>query len=177
MYKMRKILALLVLFVLVSPVAFAQSDWMKSGSEKSKISFNLPEKPIVQSKELNGIKIEIFSYKDAATVFGVVASDFSGVGLDFTYSDPTEYYQEMKEGSLVTGNTILISENSVAYQKMLGKEIVYTQLVGKHEYTYYKRFFFREKFIYQIAIGGPSRMKQFLIDKKNLFFNTVEFTD
>jgi hypothetical protein len=177
MYKMRKIFALLVLLILVSPAVSAQGDWVKSGSGKSKISFELPENPIVQNKELNGIKIEVFSYKDAATVFGVVASDFSGVGLDFSYSDPTEYYQEMKEGSLVTGNAILISESSVAYQRMLGKEIVYTQLVGKHEYTYYKRFFFRGKFIYQIAIGGPSRMKQFLIDKKNLFFNTVEFTD
>lgn len=174
---MRKILALLVLLILVSPLASAQSDWVKFGSEKSKISFKLPENPFVQDKELNGIKIEVFSYKDAATVFGVVASDFSAVGLDFSYSDPTEYYQEMKEGSLVTRNAILISENSVAYQKMLGKEIVYTQMVGEHEYTYYKRFFFRGKFIYQIAIGGPSRMKQFLIDKKNLFFNTVEFTD
>jgi hypothetical protein len=177
MYKMRKIFTLLVLLILVSPVAFAQSDWVKSGSVKSKISFELPENPIVQNKELNGIKIEVFSYKDAATVYGVVASDFSGVGLDFTYSDPTEYYQEMKEGSLLTDNAVLISETSVAYQKMLGKEIVYTVLVREHEYTYYKRFFFRGKFIYQIAIGGPSRMKQFLNDKRNLFFNTVEFTD
>ncbi len=174
---MRKILALLLLLILLSSAVSAQSVWVKFVSEKSKISFELPENPIVQEKELNGIKIEVFSYKDLATVFGVVASDFSGVGLDFTYSDPTEYYQEMKEGSLVTGDAILISENSVAYQKMLGKEIVYTQLVGKHEYTYYKRFFFRGKFIYQIVIGGPSRMKQFLIDKKNLFFDTVEFID
>lgn len=174
---MRKIFGLLSLFILCSVAVSAQSDWVKSGSEKSKISFELPENPIVQDKDLNGIKIEVFSYKDAATVYGVVASDFSGVGLDFSYSDPTEYYQEMKEGSLVTGNAILISENSVAYKRMLGKEIVYTQLVGKHEYTYYKRFFFRGKFIYQIAIGGPSRMKQFLNDKKNLFFNTIEFTD
>lgn len=177
MYQMRKIYSLLVLLILVVPAVYAQNDWVRSGSEKSKISFELPENPIIQDKELNGIKIEVFSYKDAATVFGVVASDFSEVGLDFTYSDPTEYYQEMKEGSLVTGNAILISENSVAYQKMLGKEIVYTQLVGEHEYTYYKRFFFRGKFIYQIAIGGPSRMKQFLVDKKNLFFDTLEFKD
>lgn len=174
---MKNIYTLILLhFLLVSSLS-AQVDWIKAGSDKSKISFELPENPIVQDKELNGIKIEVFSYKDASTVFGVVASDFSAVGLNFTYSDPTEYYQEMKEGSLVTGNTILISENSIAYQKMLGKEIVYTQLVGNLEYTYYKRFFFRGKFIYQIAIGGPTKMKQFLIDKRNLFFNTFEFKD
>ena len=177
MVQMKKLyISILLCFLLVSSLS-AQVDWVKSGSEKSKISFELPDNPIVQDKELNGIKIEVFSYKDAATVFGVVASDFSAVGLNFTYSDPTEFYKEMKEGSLVVGNSILITENSIAYQKMLGKEIVYTQLVGKHEYTYYKRFFFRGKFIYQIAIGGPSRMKQFLVDKKNLFFNTFEFKD
>ncbi|PKQ62480.1 hypothetical protein BZG02_12185 [Labilibaculum filiforme] len=174
---MRKIYLLIGLLISILPSVFAQNDWVKTISEKSKISFDLPENPMMQTKDLNGIKIEVFSYKDAATVFGVVASDFSGVGLDFTYSDPTEYYQEMKEGSLVTGNAILILESSVPYQKMLGKEIIYTQLVGEHEYTYYKRFFFRGKFIYQIAIGGPSRMKQFLVDKKDLFFNTIDFKD
>jgi hypothetical protein len=58
---------------------------------------------------------------------------------------------------------------------MLGKEIEYTQLVGNLEYTYYKRFFFRGKYVYQIAIGGPSKLKQLLNDKKNFFFNTFEF--
>ncbi|WP_372752928.1 hypothetical protein [Labilibaculum sp.] len=174
---MKKITFIVVIFLWVTNSIFAQSDWVRSGSEKSKISFEMPENPTIQERELNGIKVEIFGYKDAATVFGVVASDFSDIGLDFTYSDPSEYYEQMKEASLVTGDAILVSEQSVAYQKMLGKEIVYTQLVGKHEYTYYKRFFFRKKFIYQAAIGGPTRMKQFLVDKKNIFFNTLEFID
>jgi hypothetical protein len=174
---MKKIFFLWIMFLGITTSLSAQSEWVKSGSEKSKISFELPESPFVQESELNGIKVEVFSYKDAVTVFGVVASNFSDIGLDFTYSDPSEYYEQMKEASLVTGDAVLTSEQSVAYQRMLGKEIVYTQLVGKHEYTYYKRFFFRKKFIYQIAIGGPTRMKQFLVDKKNLFFNTVDFLD
>lgn len=172
---MRNILIIIVLLFVGSTQALAQTEWKKIESEKSKIKFSLPEQPIVQNKDLNGISIEVYSYKDAVTVFGVVASDFSKVGINFTYSDPTEYYEEMKEGSLVSGNTILINERAVPYQKMLGKEIEYTQLVGKHEYTYFKRFFFRGNFIYQIAIGGPSRMKRILIDKKNLYFNSVEF--
>ena len=69
---------------------------------------------------------------------------------------------------MVSNGTILLEERSVAYQKMLGKEIEYTQMVGKHEYTYFKRFFFRGKYIYQIAIGGPSRMKRILLDKMTL---------
>ncbi|MCT4602754.1 MAG: hypothetical protein N4A59_07645 [Marinifilum sp.] len=172
---MKKFLLVCVLGLAWISSVMAQEEWKKIESEKSKIRFTIPDQPIVQSKELNGISIEVFSFKDAVTVFGLVASDFSGVGLNFTYSDPTEYYEEMKEGSLVTGSAILLGERSVAYQKMLGKEIEYTQMVGKHEYTYFKRFFFRGKYIYQIAIGGPSRMKRILLDKKNLYFNSIEF--
>lgn len=174
---MNKLLTLLIIFLSSVISVSAQSDWITTESQKSKISFRLPDRPIFQEKELNGITIEVYSYKDVANVYGIVASDLTAVGMDFTYSDPTEYYNEMKEGSLVTGNAILILERSVAYKKMLGKEIVYTQLVGKHEYTYYKRFFFRGKYVYQIAIGGPSRMKQVLLDKKDLFFNTIKFIE
>ncbi len=174
---MKYLFSFLIVFAFLISSASAQIEWLTSKSVESNISFDMPEKPFVQRKELNGITVEVFSYKDAVTVFGVVASNFSGVGLDFTHSDPTEYYNEMKEGSLVRGSTVLISENSVAFKRMLGKEIVYTQMVGKHEYTYFKRFFFRGKFIYQIAIGGPSRMKQLLIDKKNLFFSSIDFTE
>ncbi|MDE5418529.1 hypothetical protein L3049_10965 [Labilibaculum sp. DW002] len=174
---MKYLFSFLIVFAFLISSASAQIEWLTSKSVESNISFDMPEKPFVQRKELNGITVEVFSYKDAVTVFGVVASNFSGVGLDFTHSDPTEYYKEMKEGSLVRGSTVLISENSVAFKRMLGKEIVYTQMVGKHEYTYFKRFFFRGKFIYQIAIGGPSRMKQLLIDKKNLFFSSIDFTE
>jgi hypothetical protein len=166
-------ISILVLFCSLS--AFAQVEWKEIKSDNSKISFKLPEDPSIQKKKLAEIDIEVFSYRDDLNVYGIVASDFSKTGLDFTYTDPTEYYEEMKEGSLVTGDALLISEKSVSYKKMLGKEIVYTQMVGRHEYTYYKRFFFRGKFIYQIAIGGPSSAKKILFDKKKYFFNTLEF--
>jgi hypothetical protein len=172
---MKRILILSFIAIIGIGRVAAQTEWKEIVSEKSKIKFSIPDEPTIQNKDLNGISIEVFSYKDAVTVFGVVASDFSKVGIDFSFSDPTEYYEEMKEGSLVSSGTILLSENGIAYQKMLGKEIEYTQMVGKHEYTYFKRFFFRGNFIYQVAVGGPSRMKRILIDKKSLFFNSVEF--
>ncbi|RUT78398.1 hypothetical protein DLK05_08730 [Ancylomarina longa] len=155
----------------------AQSLWVKTVSEKSGVSFEMPGKPNLRNQDTDKISSEVFSLKDAVNVFGVVASDFSKMGLNFTYSDPSEYYKEMRDASLVSSDAVLISERSVAYQKMLGKEITYAQLVGKHEYTYYKRFFFRGNFIYQFAIGGPSRMKNILLDKKNLYFNSIHFLD
>jgi len=155
----------------------AQSEWVKTVSEKSRVSFEMPGKVSLRNQDTDNISSEVFSMKDAVNVFGVVASDFTKMGLNFTYSDPSQYYEEMKSGSLVSSDAILISEKSVAYQKMLGKEISYTQMVGKHEYTYYKRFFFRGNFIYQFAIGGPSRMKNILLDKKNLYFNSIHFLE
>lgn len=165
----------IAILISICTTSHAQVEWIKTHSEKSKISFDLPDTPNYRNQELNGIKIEVFSHRDAAHIYGIVASDFSGVGVDFNHSDPTEYYQQMKEGSLVSSDALLISEQSVTYKRMIGKEIVYTMLVGKHEFTYYKRFFFRGHLIYQFTIGGPSRMKQVLLDKKMIFFNSIQF--
>lgn len=169
-----RILSLLV-FLSICSTGFAQIDWLKTKSEKSKISFELPEIPNVRNQELNGITSEVFSHRDAANIYGIVASNFSILNLDFNHSDPTEYYNQLKEGSLLSSDARLISEQSVSYKKMLGKEIIYTMMVGNLEYMYFKRFFFKGHFIYQITIGGPTRMKQVLLDKKQIFFNSIEF--
>ncbi|MRT94450.1 hypothetical protein [Ancylomarina sp. 16SWW S1-10-2] len=169
-----KVLSFVFLFSICS-TAFAQLDWVKTKSDKSKISFDLPEIPYVKNQELNGITSEVFSFRDAANIFGIVASDFSSLELDFSYADPTEYYNQLKEGSLLSSDTKLISEQSVSYKRMLGKEICYTMMLRNLEYTYFKRFFFKNHFIYQITIGGPTRMKRVLLDKKHIFFNSIEF--
>ena len=165
----------LAFLLCICTTGFAQLNWVRTTSEKSKISFELPETPNLRNQELNGITSEVFSHRDAANIYGVVASDFSGLDLDFDHSDPTEYYNQMKEGSLLSKGTKLISEQGVSYQKMIGKEIMYTMMIKNLEYTYFKRFFFRGKFIYQIAIGGPTRMKQVLLDKKQIFFKSIQF--
>ena len=167
----------LIFLILISTCSTvqAQINWTRTKSEKSKISFELPETPYIRNQELNDITSEIFSHRDAANIYGIVASDFSGIDVNFDHSDPSEYYNQMKEGSLLSSDAILISEQSVAFQKMLGKEIIYTMMVGKLEFTYFKRFFFRSHFIYQITIGGPTRMKQVLLDKKNIFFKSIQF--
>ena len=169
-----KVLSFILLFSICS-TGFSQINWVKTKSEKSKISFELPETPYIRNQEFNGITSEIFSHRDAANIYGIVASDFSGLNLDFNHSDPTEYYIQMKEGSLLSSDTRLISEQSVTYKRLLGKEISYTMMLRNLEYTYFKRFFFKDQFIYQITIGGPTRMKRVLLDKKQIFFNSIQF--
>ncbi len=171
---MKKIIITTIAVVFTFSVTQAQVKWKKTISEKSKISFSLPDKPHIQNKEIDGIQTQVFSYRDAATVFGIVASDFSAKKFNFNNSDHTEFYEHMKKSSL-NAKCKLVVENSIPYQQLLGKEIIYTEMIGKKEYTYYKRFFFHNHFIYQIVIGGPSRLKQVLIDKKRFFFNSVTF--
>ncbi len=170
---MRKLIVVIIIMCSFS-FSKAQIKWEKIVSEKSKISFSLPGKPYIQNKEMNDIQTEVFSFRDASTVFGIVASDFSSKNFNFNNSDYTEFYEQMKASSL-RHTSKLVVEHAIPYQQMLGKEIVYTEMIGKKEYTYYKRFFFRNHYIYQVVIGGPSRIKQVLLDKKRLFFNSVVF--
>ncbi|MFA8434156.1 MAG: hypothetical protein ACEPOZ_06540 [Marinifilaceae bacterium] len=168
-----------VLFLLISFWCFAGMgqgvEWVNVHSEKSKIKFKVPGQVQRDTSNMDGVKVEKFQYRDVANIFGVIASDFSAVGIDFSKSDNQEFYESMKQGSLVTSDAILVSEQTIAYKRMLGKEIKYTLLVKGKEYTYYKRFFFRGNFVYQVAIGGPTRMQNLLLDKKDLFFNSLEF--
>ncbi len=163
-----------MVFVFALTQVQAQVKWEKTISEKSKISFSLPEKPNIQHKDLNGIQSQVFSYRDAITVFGIVVSDFSAKQFNFDNSDNSAFYEQMKQSSL-NKKCKLVVENTIPYEHLLGKEIIYTEMIGKKEYTYYKRFFFRKHFAYQIVIGGPSRFKQILIDKKRIFFNSIAF--
>ena len=170
-----RVLSFVILFSICT-TGFAQLDWVKTKSEKSKISFDLPEIPNLRNQEINGITSEVFSHRDAANIYGIVASNFSNLKLDFDYSDPTEYYNQMKKGSLLNPDTKLISEQGVSYQKNDRKRnYLYHEWLKILEYTYFKRFFFRGQFIYQIVIGGPTRMKQVLLDKKQIFFNSIQF--
>ena len=168
-------LAAICLIWLFSQSSICAQEWQKITSAKSPLSFSLPGVAQHHDKELNGVKVEEFQFRDLVTVFGVVVSDFSAVGVDFSHTDTQEYYQAMKESTLVADEARLISEQSVVYHRLLGKEIHYTLNVKRKEYTYFKRFFFRGPFIYQLVIGGPTRMQEVLLDKKDLFFNSVEF--
>lgn len=60
---------------------------------------------------------------------------------------------------------------------MLIKEIEYTILKDKYEMTYFKRFIFRENYIYQISIGGRTRHQDVILKEKEIFFNSITFKD
>ena len=58
---------------------------------------------------------------------------------------------------------------------MLIKEIEYSIIKDKHEMTYFKRFIFRDNYIYQISIGGLNRYTETLLKQREIFFNSFTF--
>lgn len=41
--------------------------------------------------------------------------------------------------------------------------------------TYFKRFIFKNKYIFQISIGGRSRHRDIIEAEKDIFFNSISF--
>lgn len=72
---------------------------------------------------------------------------------------------------------ILKKENTVPCEGMLIKEIEYSVMKDKFEMTYFKRFIFRENYIYQISIGGRTRHLDMIEKEKEIFFNSVSFPE
>lgn len=169
---MRIILFSILIFF--SSILSAQTeDWIEHKSDVSKISFKMPNKIQILKNELNGFKTQIFQTKDLTCLYGIVASKLED--YDFSHQPVEEFYKGMKEGSLYDTSAILLNEHSTIYKKMLVKEIKYSTLYKRSEYTYFKRFIFRGNYIYQISIGAMSRHANELEANKEKFFNTVIF--
>jgi len=164
-----------VLFSFLSLSSPDNDQWIQTISERSKISFKMPVKHQLLKKELNGIESQVFQTKDLTCVYGIVASEFKNT--DFSQQPIDEIYKAMKEGSLLDKSTVLLSEISLPYKKMLIKEIKYSILRKKKEYIYYKRFIFRKSFSYQITIGAYHRHVNELEANKKIFFNSIDFSE
>jgi hypothetical protein len=138
----------------------------------------MPGKALRSQFSEKGIKTIMYRYSDDIYIYGLIISDFSEQNLDFAKTNPEDYYNAMKETSLAKSGIIVKSEKTIPYQRMLGKEIVYT-IIGKRniEYTYYRRFFFIGSKIYQISFGGPSRKKTKLMNDMNKFFYSFKFNN
>ncbi|MEI3155239.1 MAG: hypothetical protein V8S95_09165 [Odoribacter sp.] len=126
---------------------------------------------------MNGIPSTIYQTKDLTCVAGVVCSDMSSKKITLTGETVQAIYEELKSGSLASEKGKLKQEITVPYENMLIKEIEYTILKDKYEMTYFKRFIFRENYIYQISIGGRTRHQDVILKEKEIFFNSITFKD
>ena len=165
------LLKLLLLFHLLAPT---QENWQRINTPNG-LSFLFPNHPQKLSREVDQIPATIYQTKNAACVFGVVCSDFSGKEMLFTAENFGPVYEEMKKGSLDVGRTLLKKEYTVPSEEYIIKEIEYTILKDNHEMTYFKRFIFNKNMIYQITIGGRNRHLDIIQKEKEIFFNSIHF--
>ena len=149
--------------------------WQRVDTEEQ-ISFLFPNYPQKLQKLVQGIPSTIYQTKDLTCVAGVVCSDLSSKNIKLDNETAMLFYEELKKGTLAMETAILKNESSVPYDNLLIKEIEYSIIKGKYEMTYYKRFIFRDNYIYQISIGGRTRHLDILQKEREVFFNSITFS-
>lgn len=152
------------------------NEWIRVKTDQQ-ISFLMPYRPEKLQKMINGIPSYIYQTKDLTCVFGVVCSDFSAKGIKVTRENSQRLYEELRTGSLSQKTALLKGEKTLSFDNMIIKEIEYTIFKDNYEMTYFKRFIFRDKYVYQITIGGRTRFFDQLEEGKEIFFNSIIFTD
>lgn len=167
---------MLILKILLIALSFLASDgkWIRVNTSEH-VSFLFPNTPQKLKQEINGIPSTIYQTKDLVCVAGVVCSDFSVKKIKMTNDIAQALYEELKAGTLSIETAILKNETTVPYENMLIKEIEYSIIKDKHEMTYFKRFIFRDNYIYQISIGGLNRYTETLLKQREIFFNSFTF--
>lgn len=165
------ILKTLLLLVALFP---ADVKWQRITTDQH-ISFLFPNNSQTLKRNTNGIPSTIYQTKDLVCVYGVVCSDFSSQNVDMSGNNLLALYEEMRKSSLSIPTAILKAERTVPYDNMLIKEIEYSVINNNFEMTYFKRFIFRDKYVYQISIGGRTRHLQTIKEDGEVFFNSVNF--
>lgn len=163
---------LLILFLLL-PV---ESKWQRINTKES-ISFLFPNNVQKLNRAINDIPSVIYQTKDLVCVLGVVCSDFSKKEIALNNENVLKLYEQLKQGSISMETATLKAEHTVPYENMLIKEIEYSIFKDNYEMTYYKRFIFRNNFVYQLSIGGRTRHLNLIKEEREIFFNSVNFKD
>lgn len=167
---------LLKILLITLSLIVPEEKWQRINTTEQ-ISFLFPNSPQKLKKMVNGIPSTIYQTKDLTCVAGVVCSDLSSKKIKLTSEMASALYEELKTGTLNLESAILKKETSVPYDNMLIKEIEYSIIKDKYEMTYFKRFIFRDNFIYQISIGGRTRHMDIIKQERETFFNSISFSE
>lgn len=168
---------LLLKILLITLSFFLPGEKWQRINTTEQISFLLPNTPQKLTKMVNGIPSTIYQTKDLTCVAGVVCSNMSSRKINLTNEMALAIYEELKTGTLNLETAILKNETTVPYDNMLIKEIEYSVIKDKYEMTYFKRFIFRENYIYQISIGGRTRHLDIIKEEREIFFNSISFPE
>lgn len=153
----------------------ADNKWQRITTNQE-ISFLFPNHAQKLERITDDIPSTIYQTKDLTCVFGIVCSDFSKKDIDFNTENTSLLYEQLKKGSTSMESAILKSEYTVPYENMLIKEIEYSVMKDNYEMTYFKRFIFRDKMVYQVSIGGRTRHLGEIKKEREIFFNSILFS-
>lgn len=162
----------LILFALLP----ANGKWQRISTNEG-VSFLFPNNVQKLKRLTDGIPSTIYQTKDLTCVFGIVCSDFSTKLGELDNKNILQLYEQLRQGSVSMESASLKSERSIPFEGMLVKEIEYTVVKDHYEMTYFKRFIFRDNFVYQISIGGRSRHSDMIKEERDIFFNSITFKD
>lgn len=167
----------LKLFLLISLFSTPIPEKWKRIDTDQGINFLFPNTAQRFKKITNNIPSTVYQTKDIVCVFGVVCSDFSSNPTLLSGPNTQILYEELRQGSISMETANLKSERTVPYDNILIKEIEYTVVKDMYEMTYFKRFIFRDKYVYQISIGGRSRHRNLIEEERDIFFNSIAFAE
>lgn len=163
---------LLVALCLVVP----DGTWLQVNAPEG-ISFLFPNTPQKRTEDVNGIPSVIYQTKDLVCVAGIVCSDLSASEIPTDSLAMRQIYEMMKAATLGMETAVLKQETAVPDDSLFIRELEYTLAQGKYEMTYYRRFIFKGRRIYQASIGAQNRYIDLLQKKRETFFNSISFTD
>lgn len=163
---------LLVLLMTLLPAE--EGRWQRITTDQH-ISFIFPNTPQKLTQNSGKFISHVYQTKDLACAFGIVCTDFSQANIQITKENARQLYEELKKGSLQMETAKLKSERTIPYSDMLIKEIEYSIIKDNYEMTYFKRFIFRDNYVYQISIGGRTRHRDVIEEERDLFFNSITF--
>lgn len=166
----------LKILLLATTLFTSDTKWQRINTDQQ-ISFQFPNYPQKIERLVHGIPSTIFQTKDITCVAGVVCSDVSAKNITLTSENAPLFYEELKKGTLSIETATLKDERTIPYENMLIKEIEYTIIKGKYEMTYFKRFIFRNNYIYQLSIGGRTRHRDIIMQTREMFFSSVIFNE
>ena len=168
---------LIIKLMLLLATLLPQNNGWQRIQTKQHISFLFPNKAQHIKNTTKGIPSDIYQTKDLACVFGVVCSDFSNQPVEMNQTNAVALYEQLRNGSVDMESAILKNEQTIPYENMLIKEIEYSIIKDKYEMTYFKRFIFRDKMVYQITIGRKTRLLDILKKEREIFFNSIYFPE
>lgn len=139
------------------------------------LSFLFPNHAQRLKKEIEGAQSWIFQTKNLTCVFRrrMYEIEYGKRDIQRPYRNAIVPTNEKRDPTMEIGRPE--RRKNIPHKDMEIKEICYTITERQGNMIYYKRFIFRNNCMYQIVIGGKSKLLNEILIQKEKFFHSVSF--